>query len=163
MEPVTAYDKKPPLGEIHSPRNIKRMAMLGANETLLRNLKYGFRIELNDNVDYHRCQAPRNNLSVINNLEEVRKVITKWLDKGFIEDCTDNPEKVKIVNALSWSQKIDLDTYQVKGRLCLDASRTNDYVQSPNIKLPEISYFLQHVEEGDYLMSIDIVSFFFHF
>ena len=110
------------VGKLHDPITISRFAAITKDSVCLSILREGLKMEF---VDYRKVKLAgrKNNKSARDGEVEVRKILTDWLQKEYIQECS--REDLDCVLPLSLADRFIHSKQIVKFRLCLDAGGIN--------------------------------------
>ncbi|WP_416879678.1 reverse transcriptase domain-containing protein, partial [Litorimonas sp.] len=102
----------------------------------------------------------RNNRSARLHSQKLFDTVQKWHGLGFVAVA---PTQPLVVSPMTVASQRDHVTGETKLRPCLDGSRhLNKFLPDRKIKLTTLEISKQMIEEGDWLMGVDLENCFFH-
>ena len=98
----------------------------------------------------------KNNKSALNNIFELRTIISEWELAGKVIKVKDRPY---CCNPLSVMIQTNSETGKVKVRPCIDMSRcVNKYIKFPHISLGDLKSVQKLISPGDFMTNFDLTS-----
>lgn len=149
IEAISEKAVESPVGRLRQAREKWRQA--GANEYILRVITEGYSIPFRE---FPGDKCMKNNKSARDNMNFVRKEISKLLHKGCVTECSEKP---KVINPLTVAFGKN-----GKERLVLDCRYINQFLVQYKFKYEDVKVALQMFEKGSYLFSYDLKSAYHH-
>ena len=92
-------------------------------------------------------------------MEFVRKKVAEWERTGFITKLSSKPPRL---NPLTVATKMNLESGEVKMRLCIDMRVQNVYADKTHLKFENLAVCQKTLCKNDYMFVFDLKNMYFH-